>query len=205
MEKLTIRINFTEDILGSWPADPDVLTRFVSQKAPSPWLEMEEGDALPKRTQDSGFTVFPQDEHGIFLWNYHIKGFLKEAGNVLREHVGIKNLRSKVDNHIFVSPRKLYLHRGNNGKAGRILEPDDVLERPLRAQTAQGPRITLVGSERVFAPCYLDATIETIPHKEFGISLVKDLLEYGKYKGIGQWRNASWGVFTWEQRNGKAQ
>ncbi len=78
---INIKINFTEDLLGSLPADQEILTRFISNKAPAPWLETEEGDCLPERTQDSGFTVFPQDERGIFFWNYQVKGFLNGAAS----------------------------------------------------------------------------------------------------------------------------
>lgn len=197
LASMKIRIDFQEDLLGSWPADQEVLTRYISNKAPADWLQAEEGDAIAKRSEDTGYTVFPQDQEGMYLWNYHLKGFLKEAGNVLKEAVGVKNLRSKIDNHVFVNPRRLYIFRGTNGKVQKVKEPDDILERPLRAQTAMGPRVTLAGSERIMAPSYIYATVELVPHKELDLDLIQQLLDYGRLKGLGQWRNASYGSFTW--------
>ncbi len=193
--KMHVRINFEEDLLGSWPADPDLLTRFVNSKAPDPILETEEGDIVPERSRESGLTVFPQDAEGIFLYNYMVKGFLKESGNVLKEALKIKNLKHKLGNLAFISPRKLYLYRDGV----HLVDCDDVLERPLRAETRMGPRVTLVGSERIMAPSYIEATVELIPNKEFDLDTVRQLLEYGRLKGLGQWRSASFGAFSWEE------
>lgn len=195
VDKLEIKIMFTEDILGSWPADNEILTRFISTKAPSPWLQAEENDAIPEKPAEAGHSVFPQDKKGLFLWNFHIKGFLKEAGNNLKTAVNIKNLRSKIDNYVFIQPRKIYLQR--DGEI--ITEPDDILERPVRAQTIQGPRIALVGSERVKPPAEITCTIEVIDNAEITLNTIRQLLEYGAYKGIGQWRNGGFGSFAWEE------
>jgi len=193
--KLRVRLIFEEDLLGSWPADEAVLTRFVSSKAPSPWLQAEEGDTVPEYTQDRGFTVFPQDETGLFLWNYQFKGFLKEAGNALKGQLNVKNLRAKIDNYVFVQPRRLYLLREDGSN---IREPDGVLERPLRGQTAKGPRVSLVGSEVVKAPATLNATIEVL-QGEITPETIKAILDYGRLKGLGQWRNGGFGVFRWKE------
>ena len=45
-EKMKVRFNFTEDILGSWPADQALLTRFISKKAPDEYMQVEESDSL---------------------------------------------------------------------------------------------------------------------------------------------------------------
>lgn len=194
--KMKVRLDFKEDVLGSLPADQELLTRFVSSKVDDPLLKAEEGDCVPERTNDSGHTVFPQDETGTFLYNYHIKGFLKEAGNNLKDAVGVKNLRSKIDNFLFIHPRRIYIHREGEGI---VIEADDILERPLRAQTMRGPRVSLVGSERIYAPAYLELEIELLPHKELTLDVVRQLFAYGRLKGLGQWRNGGYGSFTWEE------
>lgn len=193
--KMSVRITFEEDLLGSWPADPAVLTRFISSKAPDAILETEEGDTIPERNRESGLTVFPEDGEGVFLYNYMLKGFLKESGNILKDALKIKNLKHKIGNLVFVGPRRLAIYRDG----GRIIECDDVLERPLRAETRMGPRVTLVGSERIAAPAYIDAAIELIPNKDVDMDVIRQLLEYGKFKGLGQWRSASFGVFSWQE------
>ncbi|MGB9660691.1 MAG: hypothetical protein ACPL5F_01570 [Moorellaceae bacterium] len=197
IDRMGVRVTFTEDVLGSWPADENLFTRYVSSKAPSPWLGEEEQKSLRERSEETGLTVFPQDEKGVHFYNYHLKGFIKEAGNVLKgaEAVGIKNLRSKIDNYVFVQPRRIYFYRDG----AVVKEPDDILERPLRAQTAQGPRVTLAASERVKAPVTLEFVIEVIENKEVTLDILRTLLDYGSYKGLGQWRNGGWGSFEWEE------
>lgn len=211
--KLGVRITFTEDLLGSWPADENLFTRYVSAKAPSPWLQAEERDSLPERTQETGLTVFPCDEKGLHLFNFHVKGFLKEAAAACNhllfrrkrrnkktgeeeEVEGLWAVRGKLDNYVFIRPRKLYLMR--DGEV--ITEPDDILERPLRGETAKGPRVSLVASERVKAPVQVEFVVEVIHNKD-GITadVIRSLLDYGAYKGIGQWRNGGWGAFVWEE------
>jgi hypothetical protein len=153
--------------------------------------------AAAEKQYDKGLTVFAQDEKGLFLYDYHLKEFIKEAGNTLKEAVKIKNLRSKVDNYLFIQPRRIYLCREDGT---HILEEDDVFERPLRAQTMRGPRVSLVASERVNLPITCQFAIEILENeKDVSWKVIQKLLEYGQYKGLGQWRNGGWGRFEWEQ------
>lgn len=191
------KISFTEPLLGSSPADQEIFTRFVASKAPAEWLTTEESDTLPERNDSTGVTVFHEDENGLFLYNYLVKGFLKESGNNLKDcgDIGVKNLRSKIDNYVFVQPRRIYLVR--DGK--RIIEPDRMLERPLRGMTPLGPRVSLVSSEAVDPPVEIEFTVELVENKEVTFEIIHKLLDYGALKGMGQWRNGGWGTFTWEE------
>lgn len=127
-------------------------------------------------------------------WNFipvtNCRGFIKTAANNLKNVVEIKNLKSKIENFLFVFPRHIWLKEEVDGK----------LERPLRAETAKGPRTSLATSEMV-----KDATIEIelhlLPHGEITWKIVEELLDYGRYEGISQWRGASYGRFTWERIN----
>jgi hypothetical protein len=78
-------------------------------------------------------------------------------------------------------------------------KPDGRLERPLRANTPQGPRVSLVSSDYVDAGVEFEITITLLPHKELKWKIVEQLLDYGKLKGLGQWRNGGWGRFEWEK------
>ncbi len=70
----------------------------------------------------------------------------------------------------------------------------DFLERPMRVSTAQGERVCLARSE----------TVPTGSTVTFTVTLLKDNLEshvyewfdYGKLRGIGQWRNSGKGRFS---------
>lgn len=195
IHEMRVRIKFTQPILGSMPADEELYTKFIASKAPADWLVDEETENIPEVDYDKGVTVFPQDKEGIFLYNYHIKGFLKNAGNVLKEQLKIKNLRNKLDDYLFIKERKIYLIR--NGKI--IKEEDGVLERPLRAMTRQGERVALASSEVINPPAEAEFTIQLLKHKEITLDTIRELLDYGKFQGIGQWRNGGFGQFEWEE------
>lgn len=195
IDEMRVRIKFTQPILGSMPADEELYTKFIASKAPADWLVDEETKNIPEVDYDKGVTVFPQDKEGIFLYNYHIKGFFKNAGNVLKEQLKIKNLRNKLDDYLFIKERKIYLIR--NGKI--IKEEDGVLERPLRAMTMQGERVALASSEVINPPAEAEFTIQLLKHKEITLDTIRELLDYGKFQGIGQWRNGGFGQFEWEE------
>jgi hypothetical protein len=96
-----------------------------------------------------------------------------------------------------VFPRKLYLHNGT----GKILQkPDGVEQRPIRAMTAQGPRVTVKQSEKVNAGTWFDAEIEILPlgEKEITETMIREWLGYGVYSGLGEWRTGSFGRFIFE-------
>lgn len=200
--KLSVHLTFVEDVLGSQPASKELHSLYIAEKLKNrvshadddpARMADEEQDAI-RSLQDKGVTVFPQDDNGLHLWDYQIKGFLKEAANVLKDGLGIRNARSKIDNYVFVKPRKIYLYR--DGEI--ITEPDDVLERPIRAMTAQGQRVTLVSSEVVYKGADADFEIWIIDNKEITPDTIKKLLEYGKLKGLLQWRNGGFGAFEAE-------
>jgi hypothetical protein len=178
------RLTLTEPMLGTIPKNKEVFTRYIASERTG---EDEIANIPPG--EESGYTGFYTKEDGIYLYDYHIKGFLKEAGNILKEALEIRALKSKLDNYLFVFPRSLRLKD----------KPDGINERPLRAMTAAGPRISLAKSDYVDAGTTIEVTIKLLPHQELTQELIETLLDYGAFKGLGQWRNASWGRFTWER------
>ena len=72
----------------------------------------------------------------------------------------------------------------------------ELLQRPLRGQTAQGERIALATSETVPAGSEVEFTIRCLSDSHE--KAVMEWLEYGKFKGLGQWRNAGFGRFEYE-------
>ena len=70
-------------------------------------------------------------------------------------------------------------------------------QRSLRAQTMQGDRVALANSETVpkgskltFIICMTDKAYKP---------LIKEWLDYGRLRGLGQWRNSGKGAFTWKE------
>jgi len=112
-------------------------------------------------------------------------------GNTLKDTNGVKvkNLKSKIDRFVFVEPRYIWLREKTDG----------IFERPLRAMTAQGPRVAMAYSEYLDVPLEFRVSIILIEHRELTFKKIERLLDYGKYKGIGQWRNGGFGAFTWER------
>lgn len=133
------------------------------------------------------------DDGTPFLYDYQIKGFLKDTVGGLRKVKGtqdskIKAYKKEIDKLIFPGPRCIpILFDGN------ITE----CQRPLRAQTMQGERVSLAISESIPAGATVEFTITMLSDEHE--ALVKECLDYGRFSGIGQWRNSGKGRFIWEE------
>ena len=62
-----------------------------------------------------------------------------------------------------------------------------------------GPRSAILASEIIPAGSYIDITVEIFT-SILNVDVVMELMTYGKYQGIGQWRNGSYGRFEFEKR-----
>jgi hypothetical protein len=187
---MKIKITLTEDMLGTVPKDKAIYTTYIGGLKPpgTPSLENELEDVV--EAEEKGWTGFHRDGNGLFVLDYYIKGFLKHSANVQKETLGIKALRSKITDFVFVFPRKVYL-----GKK----EPDGVFERPRQGMTPQGPKTSLARSDYVAAGTKFAFELRFFPpHKEITRKVIESILEYGAYMGFGQFRNGSFGRFTFE-------
>lgn len=191
-------------ILGSQPANPDVRSAYIANKAATMQKGDEETAHLPQYTdeelQNMNLSVFLREGGRPCLCDYVIKGFLKEALGVIKAETGLAAAATKVDNLIFVSPAYITFTRGG----APIAEPDEKpLERPLRAMTMQGPRTTVTASETIEAGWQItfDLTLlrntGTPKSKPLSFEIIEQALDYGMVKGLGQWRNAQNGRFSW--------
>lgn len=70
-------------------------------------------------------------------------------------------------------------------------------QRPLRANTPQGERISLACSETVPAGTTMEFTAKCLVDGQMDV--VREWLDYGKLRGFSQWRNAGKGRFEWEE------
>jgi hypothetical protein len=156
--------------------------------------------------ESQGLTGFFYDKEKNlpFIGGWMIGGFLKNAAEILtRDKNAGKEESSKKDGSMWSSitaskkyindavsiQRKIYFDRD-------IIRNEDgkpqMLTRSLRAKTADGPRVCLASSEQVDEGACLSFTIRTLP----GLmpeKTLRELFEYGNFKGLGQWRNADWG------------
>jgi len=187
-----LSVELISPLLGSQPSK-DVASEYLAKKAGFDSLPEAELETLPDAL-DKGTTVFHKDAAGNpILWAYQVKGFLKNGGQVFNGRVtgGIKNLRKKVGDYVFVTPPQIKLL---NGKGA----PDITYnERPLRAQTPQGERVALARSEQIDAGAHFSCGI-TVIEDVIGESVLRELLDYGYYQGLGQWRGGGYGQFTYK-------
>lgn len=171
MKKLKIHVTFTEGILGTATADPEIYSRFIGSKSPDAATLPEEVAALGEDAIiERGTTVFPKDEDGTpFLWDYQIKGFFKDACGMLARLSGKDPATGK--------------KRKAVNESGKL--------------TAQGERTALSSSEECPAGTTCEMTILCLDdaHEK----AVREWLDYGALRGIGQWRNSSKGRFKWEE------
>jgi hypothetical protein len=148
--------------------------------------------------------VFAQDEKGLFLWDYHWKGYIKENIGAFCELGMFKKLskwtfKRAVDQAIFVLPRRCYLTRG--GK--HVVEPDGALQRPIRATTMQGDRVALANSEMVKPGTQTSIKVVLMASEnaksvwsELTPDVLKEVFARGQLSGHGQWRGGGYGRFN---------
>lgn len=195
MVTMHVRLTFVEPLLGTSPANSEIYREFIGSKAPdAASVEDEVASLGADAVAERGMTVFPRLEDGTpFLWDYQIKGFFKDACGVLRKVPGkrsskIKAYKKEIDGLIFPQPRKIPL-----ALSGPVRE----CQRPLRAQTAQGERVSLAMSEEVPEGSAVEFDVVCLDDGQ--ADNVREWLDYGALRGIGQWRNSGKGRFTWEE------
>lgn len=194
MKSIKVRIIFTEELLGTASNNPDIHSDFIASKAPDAPSTQEEIAAIgADEVEEKGMTVFPKENGEPFVWDYQVKGFFKDACGMLKkvtgtESAGIKAYKKEIDGLVFVFDRKITIQ--NYGTIGEC-------QRPLRGQTAQGERIALAHSETVPAGSYIELEIRCL--KDSLMKAVKEWLDYGSLRGLGQWRNSGKGRFIWEE------
>jgi len=197
-----LKITFTGPILGSQPGKDTPASDYIRSEARKRGIEniQDEEDSLPE-AMEKGTTGFHRNEKGIpILYNYMIKGALKESAKWQNGLNGMKALRSKVESTIYVFPRQLPIKtKYEKGKDGRVIL--GCLERPLRAETMQGSRVALARSEMIPEGAVIECELKVvkIPRADINKKMLKDLLDFASLKGIGQWRNSGlYGAFNYE-------
>ena len=193
MKTIKVRITTTEEMLGSLPNNKELHETYIASKAPDAKTIEEEVAAVGEGAViEQQMTVFPRFEGAPVLYDYQIKGFFKDSAGSLRKVPGtesskIKAYKKEIDGLVFVSPRHIPIHF--DGEIG-------CCQRPLRASTPQGERVALAHSEAIPAGAVLEFEVTCLTD---GIAkAVLEWLEYGKLRGLGQWRNSGKGRFEYE-------
>ena len=197
MKTIEIEVTLIEDMLGTSPNDEDIYRNFIGSKAPDAQTVEEEVEALgADAVADRGMTVFSRDDNGNpCLYDYMIKGFFKDSIGMLKKATGskcadVKAHKKMVDGLVFVNPRMIPIIMPEGSEVG-------ICQRPLRASTPQGERVALSMSESVPAGSKMNVEITCLTDGD--MQYIKECLDYGRLRGLGQWRNSGKGRFIWKE------
>lgn len=198
---MKIRITLTEEVLGSSPSNEELLAAYIASKAPTDDLTAQEVDNIKAQAAEERTTIFPKTADGTpFIYDYQIKGMFKDSCKALatagkagypggKHCAALKAYKKAIDGLIFVSQREIpyNLHGLKMG----------FCERPLRAQTPMGERVSIAKSETVPAGSTIEFEVTCLDQKLEDV--VRECFDYGTLRGLGQWRNSGKGRFTWEE------
>ena len=198
---MKVRITLTEETLGTSPSNEELLATYIASKAPTDDLTAQEVATIKAQSAEDRVTIFPRLADGRpFIYDYQIKGMLKDSCKALAKagkagYAGgkacatLKAYKQAIDGLIFVSPREIPydMHGMRMGYC----------ERPLRASTPMGERVSIAKSESVPAGSTIELEFTLLdPSLE---QMVRECLDYGTLRGIGGWRNSGKGRYTWEE------
>jgi len=220
-----VTIRFINDILGSAPANKQFYEKYlvsklvkeiekVEKKLEKAKDEREREILLEKKAdleaqlaelpdiegnEDEKLTVFYRAKYEDFdvpvIRAHQILGFLKEAANNFKDALGIKNARDKVSKYVRIMPYNLYIYDTEIAPENIVDDVDGIEERPLKAMTAQGPRVSIAKSEVIKSngDKLIQFEVWVYKNKEISWEILEALMEeYGRVNGISQWRNSGY-------------
>lgn len=199
MIKMKVQLTFLEPLLGTTPGSKEIAEEFIGSKHPSGQMPEDEEQAHPEKEEvlEKATTFFSRNNgNQPILWNYQIEGFFKDACGMLKRikdnlNIKLKAHKKVIDGLVFVHERQVTIIPPKKGK-----QAVKFLERPLRAQTLKGERIALVRSEVLPVGSKVEFTIAIL--EDSLLKHVKSWLDYGRFRGLGQWRNSGMGRFEWK-------
>jgi len=195
MKTMKVRLTLIEEALGMMPTSKEVHEEFIASKAPdAPSIEEEVEAVGVEEVVEKQKTVFPRMEDGTpFFWDYQMRGMIKDALGMLKRATStiaskMTAYKKTVDGLIFVQERKIPIHLG--GEMGDC-------QRPLRASGPSGERVALAHSETIPAGSWCEFTFEL--WKDDLDDAIRECLDYGRRRGLAQWRNSGKGIFEWDE------
>ena len=202
---INCKLHLIEEALGTCPGDKEIFETFIASKSPTAASREEEISAYGvEPVIEKGMTLFMKDDNGPFVWNYIIRGFLKSAAGFCKNATGSKTSRAKltahkkkIDGGVFIPQSQRRLYWMNPDGTHVTQEQMGTCQRPLRADTAQGPRVSLASSETIPAGSCLEFRLYVLD--ESLNDLVEEWFRYGCLNGLCQWRNSGKGAFILDE------
>jgi hypothetical protein len=199
---INVEIELQEPMLGTVPKNKEVYAKYIATKAPTPENGEEEIQTV-EEIEEGGWTGFHVDEEGLFCYNYMFKGQIKAGLEVMIESKAIPPIpayKKWCDRMIHIYPRRV---RFCNGDGKPLTKPDGVIERPLRAMTPKGERVTVTRSDVIDVGRRAKLNIRVLNNtKKLNPKAIKAAMEYGEFYGLGQWRGSGgygrYWITSWE-------
>ena len=198
-----VELGFTTPFASSTPKNPKDIEAMLIARAPSDAelkKRMEAGEEItpiPELVEqvaeevaateqvERGYATFKRDDKGLYYEARCVRAHIKDCANILQGFQGIKALKSKVANRVYVEPAKIYL-----GKQ----EPDGNETRIVHAMTMKGPRSSLKMIDYVDRPV-LKFQLRVLDDGLIDEEILKAIFEYGGVHGMGQERSQDWGKY----------
>jgi hypothetical protein len=148
-------------------------------------VEQIAGEVEATEEVERGYATFKQDDNGLYYEARCVRAHIKDCANQLQGILGIKALKAKVANRVYVEPAKIYL-----GKS----EPDGSEVRIIHAMTMKGPRSSLKTIDYV-TDAKLNFTLRVLEDGVIDRDILEAIFEYGGTHGMGQERSQDWGKY----------
>ena len=222
--KKRVTIRFINDILGSAPASKRLYEQHLLSKLnreidkierklervkneqgrkilfeKKAYLEEQLAELPLIEDGDEKLTVFYRAKYEDFdvpvIRAHQVLGFFKEAANNFKDVLGIKNARDKISKYVRVMPHNLFIYDTEIAPENLVDNVDGIEERPLKAMTMQGPRVSIAKSEviRSNGDKLIQFEVWLYKNKEITWEVLESLMEeYGRVNGISQWRNSGY-------------
>lgn len=202
-KKYEVQLNFTTQFASSTPKNPKDIEAMLLARAPSDKevkRRKEEGEnitPIPELAErvgeeveageevERGYATFKRDDSGLYYEARCVRAHIKDCALQLQGILGIKALKSKVANRVYVEPAKIYLDKK---------EPDGNETRIVHAMTMKGPRSSLKTIDYVDKPV-LKFRLKVLEDGVVDRDTLEAIFEYGGEHGMGQERNQDWGKY----------
>ena len=152
---------------------------------------------------ERGITVFFRHDGKIAIGDHMIYGFMKAAAESISRTLPTKKgvvlhsatyTESIINQHVRCQEEFLVFDKD-------ILRHEDGTPaykvRSIRVMTAQGPRVSIIKSEQVPAGAILKFHLKVMEDSPLTEEVLRKLFAYGEVCGLGQWRNAGYGTFSY--------
>lgn len=202
-KKYEVELRFTTPFASSTPKNPKDVEAMLLARAPSDSQlkhRMEKGEKVTSLLElaeqvkeeveaseevERGYATFKRDEDGLYYEARCIRAHIKDCANILQGMLGIKALKAKVANRVYVEPAKIYLDKK---------EPDGSETRIIHAMTMKGPRSSLKTIDYVDKPV-LKFQLKVLSDGVIDRKILESIFEYGAEHGMGQERSQDWGKY----------